>query len=904
MSADEWERAKQIFEAALDEPVAGRTAYLDAACAGNAGLRQTVSDLLAAHDTINADFLEGGARSEGGPSFREGDRIANRFRVVRFIAGGGMGEVYEVFDEQLRLHVALKAIRADFARDPEACERFKREVWVTRDVAHESICRVFDFVEHRIQGANDSEGQRTIPCLTMQLLHGEGLDQHLRRGGALSPADALPWIRQIANALGLLHRKRIVHRDLKPSNVILEPQPDGSLRPVLTDFGLAKPVEGGSFESRSSIPFGAPYYMAPELLRGERPTPASDIYALGLLIDDMVTTSRAFPHGSMHTLLVEKNDAGPIRPSLRSTGLPDRWERVILRCLSDEPERRYPRAEDLVAALEGADEDGGVLEASAEVIEDASPAPLQMPSARRRRRLLILVIAASVGVAVLILFLRASRPSMDTSVIVFPFVNLTTLAEYNEVADGFSAELVPQLRTTKGLTVYGAPRARQAVKTRLVNSAFSIDGSLGRARDLTLSVRLFENEHNTVIWESTFEGKSEEFLTWQQDIVGNLLRAIVRWSGLGVRAPELAGWPSRVAQAPLDWFLRPRFASPPDPPTTNSAAYEPYLRASGLSTAHTFGALFEAERQLQKALSIDPGFVLAHTALANNQLALLDSGVRLPSELIGRARSHGEKAMDLQGKQPEALLALGAVRQALLDWDGATEAYRRAIQVDPQYAPAMRGQASVMLAAGRIDECARLSRLALDKDPYDERTHTLWADCSFLSGKPLIAIQQLETAVALGGAAPSRYSLVRMYAYLLQTSSGTEKDLYSHKAMKELANLRKAESDLWSGIDRPPILRYSDHADALFKAASGDRSGAEALRNALERANNTGHISAFELAELAAATGDEAEALRLLEAAVQKREWRLVRLNSSPFFKDLRGTPQFRSLAGKVGLAK
>jgi tetratricopeptide (TPR) repeat protein/TolB-like protein len=493
---------------------------------------------------------------------------------------------------------------------------------------------------------------------------------------------------------------------------------------------------------------------------------------------------------------------------------------------------------------------------------------------------------------------------VDTSVIVFPFVNLTTLAEYNEVAQGFSSELVRQLRATEGLAVYGARPSRQAAKSRLVNSAFSIDGSLGRGRDLSLSVRLFENEHNTVIWERTFEGKGEEFLKWQQDIVGNLLHAIVRWSGLRMRAPELAGWPARVAQAPLDWFLRPQFASPPDPPTANPAAYEPYLRASGVSTAHPFGALFEAERQLQEALSLDPGFVLAHTALANNQLALLDSGVRQPSELIGRARSHAEKAVDLQGKHAETLTALGAVRQALLDWDGATEAYRRALGVDPRYAPAMRGQAAVLRAAGRVDDCARVSRLALDKDPYDERTHAQWADCFFLSGKPLIAIQQLETAVALGGAARSRYSLVRMYVYLLRTSSGAEKDLYSHKATKELANLRKAESDLWSGIDRPPILRYSDHADALFKAASGDRDGADAVRNALQRANSAGHISAFELAELAAAMGDENETLRLLETAVEKHEWQLLRLNSSPFFNDLRATPQFRTVAGKVGLAK
>jgi serine/threonine protein kinase len=295
MQASEWERIKAIFESALNVGEPERESYLASACGDNSEIRATVAELIANHVAAGG-FLED-VSVRIGNAFSEGDLVGGRFRIVRFISHGGMGEVYEAFDEKLRVRRALKTLRPQLAGDTSALERFQREILVAHEVAHESLCRVHDLVEHR-------DGETVVSCLSMQLIEGESLLALLARERPLAPEKALPLIRQIATAIDVLHRNEIVHRDLKPSNVMLTRRRDGELLAIVTDFGLAKALEGRAdfFESQLEFQAGAPYFMAPELLRGQRPSAASDIYSFGLLIDEMVTGSRAFTAESLQSL--------------------------------------------------------------------------------------------------------------------------------------------------------------------------------------------------------------------------------------------------------------------------------------------------------------------------------------------------------------------------------------------------------------------------------------------------------------------------------------------------------------------------------------------------------------------------------------------------------------------------
>jgi tetratricopeptide (TPR) repeat protein len=275
--------------------------------------------------------------------------VAGRYRIVRFVAKGGMGEVYEAEDFELGERVALKTVRPEVAAQPGVVERFKREIQLARKVSHPSVCRTFDIGRHQAPGGPD------VLFLTMEYLEGETLSQRLRSGGRLSAADALPLVRQMAAALQAAHDAGIVHRDFKSSNVMLVPAKGGP-RVVVTDFGLARaPADEG--DGSSSLTgagvVGTPYYMAPEQVIGGKIGASADIYSLGIVLYEMVTGRLPFGGDSPLSIAVKRLTEKPPPPRQTVPDLDPRWEATILRCLERNPPDRCPSATEVVRSLEG-----------------------------------------------------------------------------------------------------------------------------------------------------------------------------------------------------------------------------------------------------------------------------------------------------------------------------------------------------------------------------------------------------------------------------------------------------------------------------------------------------------------------------------------------------------------------
>ena len=284
--------------------------------------------------------------------FEPGDVIAERYRVVRFIAAGGMGEVYEVEDEHLGGRVALKSLRPSLGRDLEAQNRFKREIHLARRVTHANVCRLYDAGIHTLAG-----GGPPRPYLTMELLRGETLDEHLSGHGTLEPEDVTPLLRQMTAALDAAHDAGIVHRDFKSSNVILVPAGDGGYRAVVTDFGLARAVvqEGVTlFETLGPGQVqGTAAYMAPEQVESGETGPRTDVYALGVVLFQLVTGSVPFPGRSVLSAVVKRLREDPPSPVTLRPDLGERYEAVILRCLERDPDDRFASAGSVLEAWEG-----------------------------------------------------------------------------------------------------------------------------------------------------------------------------------------------------------------------------------------------------------------------------------------------------------------------------------------------------------------------------------------------------------------------------------------------------------------------------------------------------------------------------------------------------------------------
>jgi serine/threonine protein kinase len=283
-------------------------------------------------------------------AFAVGDLVAKRYKVVRVVGSGSTGEVYEALDTALGGAVALKTLKPAFSSHAVERERFRREIQSARKVTHPNVCRIFDL------GIEEMGKQQRI-FLTMELLSGQSLAQRLSKAEPYSYAEALPVISQLANGLQAAHDSGVVHRDLKPGNImLLEPSPGrGAARAVITDFGLAlSDDQTGIRLTESADLVGTPEYMAPEQGDVGKVTPAADIYALGLIVYEMLTKRRPFDSEPTPMANILKRRNQPPR-SLRAL-LPDVdpvWDATVARCLQRVPEARFPRATDVVAALEG-----------------------------------------------------------------------------------------------------------------------------------------------------------------------------------------------------------------------------------------------------------------------------------------------------------------------------------------------------------------------------------------------------------------------------------------------------------------------------------------------------------------------------------------------------------------------
>jgi eukaryotic-like serine/threonine-protein kinase len=284
--------------------------------------------------------FESGA-TPAGATCAVGDLLAGRFRIVRFIARGGMGELYEAEDLELRERVALKAMRPEIASDKDANRRFRREVQLARQVTHPNICRIFDLFQHQPPG-----GRPPVVFVTMELLEGETIADLLRVHGRFSTEVAGPLVAQMAAALDAAHQAGIVHRDFKSSNVmLLEARSSGEPpRVVVTDFGIAYRVgeaAGTGHAPAAMEVVGTPAYMAPEQIEGGHVTAATDIYALGVVMYEMVTG--------------ERPAQGATAPSPREVvpDLPLAWDLAIARCLSRRPIDRFPDVQSALRAIGG-----------------------------------------------------------------------------------------------------------------------------------------------------------------------------------------------------------------------------------------------------------------------------------------------------------------------------------------------------------------------------------------------------------------------------------------------------------------------------------------------------------------------------------------------------------------------
>ncbi len=267
---------------------------------------------------------------------RAGDMVGARYRIEQLLGMGGMGLVYRAHDIELGIDVALKLLRPELATRSDAFDRFRQELLLARQVSSPHVVRIHDLVRH---------GEAWL--ISMDFVDGESLEHRLDREGRLPPDEALRICRQLAEGLAAAHKRGVVHRDLKPANVLLDARGEA----LVTDFGIARSA-GATGITGSGVIIGTPEYLSPEQARAEAVDGRSDLYALGLILYEMLTGTLPFRGGTSAEMLAQRIVRSPPDADRVVPGLPRFAVRLCARLLALRPAHRLQRAEDVVRAID------------------------------------------------------------------------------------------------------------------------------------------------------------------------------------------------------------------------------------------------------------------------------------------------------------------------------------------------------------------------------------------------------------------------------------------------------------------------------------------------------------------------------------------------------------------------
>ncbi len=338
----------------------------------------------------------------------QGQTIAGRYEILELLGEGGMARVYRARDRHLGREVAVKVLLESVARDPDLCERFRREARSAAALAHPNIVQVFDFLE-------TAEGT----FLIMELVRGRDLRTCLQQDGPFPVAEAARLANGILAALDHAHRKGLIHRDISARNILIDEA--GTVR--VSDFGIARAV-GDRTLTRTGEMLGSVQYISPEQARGDQADAEADLYGVGVLLYEMLTGELPFTADSPVQLALKHINEEPEPPSWRRPGLPPALDSLILKALQKEPADRFPSAAEMAQALRQAVSGGGVErtlvrpESSARRHEP-EPAPPEPVVAPRRPGVLwflvgtaVLALLAGLGWALLRPVERVQTPNL------------------------------------------------------------------------------------------------------------------------------------------------------------------------------------------------------------------------------------------------------------------------------------------------------------------------------------------------------------------------------------------------------------------------------------------------------------------------------------------------------------
>jgi serine/threonine-protein kinase len=602
-------------------------------------------------------------------SFAPGQSFGDRYTIIEEIGAGGMGQVYKAVDRKLGKPVALKLIRPHVAARGGAPERFRRELALAREVTHPNVCRVHDLGE--VEG---------ILYISMEYIEGQPLDRLVQSVGHLSPRQTISLGRQICAGLEAVHERSIVHRDLKPGNIMIS----RSGQALVMDFGMAY-QHGDQRLTDAGVVLGTMAYLSPEQARGQPTDPRSDVYAVGLMLYEMLTGRRPPGDGVVLPLALRESGERCPPPSRFAPEVHAALDGVVMRCLEREPARRHGSARDLEQAL-----------AHAGTALSSGSSPLGTTQPRRPRSwtaLLAALVAAAAAAAVLAQrpWVRPTTPDGPRSVALLPLA-YEGPKETAYLKDVLPMVLAQGLRGSRRLQVapFGSSRTFGAD-----DDARLVARQLGVHAVVQGKVVVQRDQYEIAVRTTGDDGRP----LWTRTIRGDV-------AGLLPRADQLSAELALVLGA----------EAAPASASRSPQALEDYLGGRALLEGWDVDRNYaRAEAAFRKAIAADPTFAEAHAMLA---MALWKHYRETrEAERVREALEAARRAVSLAPTLPEAHLAVGIVELGRGRSAEAADSFQKAQDLAPADDAVCRWIAEAYAALGRNAEAEAMYRRAVELRP-------------------------------------------------------------------------------------------------------------------------------------------------------------------------------------------
>ncbi len=768
------------------------------------------------------------------------------YELLEEIGRGAQGVVYRARQKSLNRTVALKVIGLGQWATQAHLKRFRLEAEAAARLDHPCIVPIYEI------------GERESSCyFSMKLVEGGQLDEVVGRE-PMPIRRAVEVIAKLARTVHYAHEHGILHRDIKPGNVLL----DRNGEPHLTDFGLARLVETESTVTRTMEILGTPSYMAPEQAVGNnaRVSRATDVYGLGAVFYQLLTGHPPFAGRTTFETIRLVLDSEPRQPRLWNPKIDRDLATICLKCLEKDPQRRYSSALALAEDLERWLKHEPIRAKPSGFFMHGRKWLWRNPTAAG---LVASLVALAVGVGVMVWRSELVRRPIPASIAVLPFLDLSQAKDQEYFCDGMSEEILEGLAKVDGLRVvartssfsFKGKNVNVSEVGKKLNVENVLEGSLRREGNrIRISAQLVNARNGFHLWSETYERELQGVFALQDEIT----RAIV--DALKIKLA----------------------VSLPSHEQRNTEAYDLYLQGLYFSNKSSEADLRRALSFFQRALEKDPTFSRAWTGISKVWYFLADVYVK-PLEAYPISKEAALKALALDEKDAEAHCYLSEAKR-VLDWDlaGQDAELQRALQLDPNSAPAHFFSALLPLFRGELKEGLRLVLEAEKLDPISPIT-------SYVATAAYLANDRIDDAITAG---QRTLQLDPNYFYL---------DSNLAAAYRENGNFAEAVA-LYTKAQE--ATHFPSSGLAITYARMGRQIEARKILNQLVQQSQTRYVSAPSVAAVYVAFGEKEEAFRWLERAFEEHSGILQWIAFLPEFRPLRPDPRFPQLLRRIGVSR